>query len=101
MTRDAVLSRLALFVAELHLRSRHYGWFLIRQSEDICLVNLNGLVVAPRPNTTGGLPWPNTAGKGRRTAVCGTSHARFDGWTRETERADGPRTAGLRNPRHR
>jgi len=45
------VDRLAMFIAKLHRRSRRYGWFAFRQSADrLGLVNLNGLVVAPRPN---------------------------------------------------
>jgi group II intron reverse transcriptase/maturase len=49
--RTYTVERMALFVAKLHRRSRRYGWFVIRQSPDcLGLVNLNGIVVAPRPN---------------------------------------------------
>ena len=45
------VDRLALFVAMLHHRSRRYGWFVYRRSPDrMGLINLNGTVVAPRPN---------------------------------------------------
>jgi group II intron reverse transcriptase/maturase len=43
--------RTALFVAKLHRRRRSYGWLAHKRSGDrLGLVNLNGLVVAPRPN---------------------------------------------------
>jgi RNA-directed DNA polymerase len=48
--RSFAVSRLALFVAKLHRRSRRYGWFVVRQADALGLVNLNGIVVAPRPN---------------------------------------------------
>ncbi|MGQ0803679.1 MAG: group II intron reverse transcriptase/maturase [Actinomycetota bacterium] len=45
------VDRLALFVAKLHHRSRRYGWSVYRRSPDrMGLINLNGTVVAPRPN---------------------------------------------------
>ena len=48
--RSFAVSRVALFVAKLHRRSARYGWFIIRQTNGLGLVNLNGMVVAPRPN---------------------------------------------------
>jgi RNA-directed DNA polymerase len=43
--------RLAIFVANLHRQSRRWGLRYVGQSPDhLGLVNLNGLVVAPRPN---------------------------------------------------
>ena len=43
--------RLAIFVANLHRQSRRWGLRYVGQSPDhFGLVNLNGLVVAPRPN---------------------------------------------------
>lgn len=61
------LARLALFVAKRHKKPRSYGWLRVAyQSPDrIGLINLNGRVVAPRPNR----PWrekPNAGGEGRR-----------------------------------
>jgi RNA-directed DNA polymerase len=45
------VSRIAGFVAKLHRRRRSYGWSVMYQSGNrLGLINLNGLVVAPRPN---------------------------------------------------
>lgn len=54
-TRNYALGRLALFVAHRHKRSRDYGWWSVvhRSPDQLGLVNLNGTVVAPRPNR----PW--------------------------------------------
>lgn len=48
--RSFAVSRLALFVAKLHGRSRRYGWFVVRHTDCLGLINLSGIVVAPRPN---------------------------------------------------
>jgi group II intron reverse transcriptase/maturase len=65
--RSYAIGRLALFVAKRHKRSRRYGWgIVVHASPDFMgLINLNGTVVAPRPNR----PWrekPNAGGEGRR-----------------------------------
>jgi RNA-directed DNA polymerase len=54
-TRNYALGRLALFVAHRHKRSRDYGWWSVvhRSPDQLGLVNLNGTIVAPRPNR----PW--------------------------------------------
>jgi group II intron reverse transcriptase/maturase len=54
ITFHAVM-RLSGFVAKRHKRSTRYGWWVVaRQSPDrLGLINLNGTVVAPRPNR----PW--------------------------------------------
>jgi group II intron reverse transcriptase/maturase len=45
------VDRIALFVAKLHKRHRRYGWAMFRLSPDrLGLINLDGTVVAPRPN---------------------------------------------------
>jgi hypothetical protein len=45
------VARTALFVAKAHRRKRSYGWFVHYRSDNrLGLVNLNGLVVALRPN---------------------------------------------------
>ncbi len=53
--------RLALFVSKRHKRSRSFGWAQLYNSpNELGLLNLNGVVVAPRPNQ----PWrgkPNAA----------------------------------------
>jgi hypothetical protein len=54
-------------VAKRHRRARSYGWRAIvyRSPDRYGLINLNGSVVAPRPNRS----WrekPNAGGKGRR-----------------------------------
>ena len=59
--------RLALLVAKRHKRARAYGWRAVvyRSPDRYGLTNLNGSVVAPRPNR----PWrekPNAGGEGRR-----------------------------------
>ena len=53
--RNYALGRLALFVAHRHKRSRDYGrWTVVHRSPDqMGLINLNGTIVAPRPNR----PW--------------------------------------------
>jgi RNA-directed DNA polymerase len=49
--RSFAVERLAIFVANLHRRGRRWGLRLVRLSPDcLGLVNLNGVVVAPRPN---------------------------------------------------
>jgi RNA-directed DNA polymerase len=47
--------RVARFVAKRHKRSWRYGWRAVaHQSPDrLGLINLNGTIVAPRPNR----PW--------------------------------------------
>jgi RNA-directed DNA polymerase len=49
------VNRLAGFVAKRHKRHRSYGWLVVAyQSPDrIGLINLNGIVIPPRPNR----PW--------------------------------------------
>ena len=46
------LNRLARFVAKRHKRTWRYGWKAVAyQSPDrLGLINLNGTIVAPRPN---------------------------------------------------
>ena len=57
------VDRVALFVAKLHRRSRSYGWSAYYRSPDrLGLVNLNGTVVAPRPNR----PWRVLVAEHRR-----------------------------------
>lgn len=61
------LARLALFVAKRHKKPRSYGWLMAAYESPnrMGLINLNGRVVAPRPNR----PWrakPNAGGEGRR-----------------------------------
>jgi len=59
--------RLARFVAKRHKRSARYGWWaVVHGSPDrLGLINLNGWVVAPRPNW-GWRAKPNAGGEGRR-----------------------------------
>lgn len=58
--------RLAIFIGHRHKRSRAWGWRVVvyASPDQFGLINLDGLVIAPRPNR----PWrsPNTAGEGRR-----------------------------------
>jgi RNA-directed DNA polymerase len=61
------LARLSLFVAKRHHKPRSYGWLMVAYESPnrIGLINLNGRVVAPRPNR----PWrakPNAGGERRR-----------------------------------
>jgi RNA-directed DNA polymerase len=60
------LMRLALFTAKRHQRGRAWGFArAYRSGNQLGLIGLNGIVVAPRPNRA----WrarPNTAGEGRR-----------------------------------
>ena len=65
--RSYAVERLAIFVANLHRRRRRWGPRMIRLSPDcLGLVNLTGIVVAPRPNRAWRALLPNTAGEGRR-----------------------------------
>ncbi|MCA1696901.1 MAG: hypothetical protein LC749_20455 [Actinobacteria bacterium] len=46
--------RLAGFIAKRHKRRKRYGWRVMAQAPDrLGLINLNGIIVAPRPNR----PW--------------------------------------------
>ncbi|MGH7511105.1 MAG: group II intron reverse transcriptase/maturase [Gemmatimonadales bacterium] len=65
--RDHALERLALVVAKRHHRSRAFGWSVVafQSSNQLGLIDLNGIVVAPRP----GRDWrgrPNAGGERRR-----------------------------------
>jgi RNA-directed DNA polymerase len=55
------------FVADRHKRSPGYGWLVVHfgSADRLGLINLDGSVIAPRPNR----PWrekPNAGGEGRR-----------------------------------
>ena len=64
--RSYALMRLALFLAKRHQRGRAWGFAqLYRSPDDLGLISLNGIVVAPRPNRAWRVK-PNTAGEGRR-----------------------------------
>jgi RNA-directed DNA polymerase len=61
------LARLSLFVAKRHRKPRSYGWLMVAYESPnrMGLINLNGRVVAPRPNR----PWrakANAGGERRR-----------------------------------
>jgi RNA-directed DNA polymerase len=61
------VTRLSLFVAKRHRAPTRYGWKLVAYESPnrIGLINLNGRVIAPRPNR----PWrekPNAGGERRR-----------------------------------
>jgi RNA-directed DNA polymerase len=45
------ITRLALLMTKRHRRTRSYGWWAVvhRSSDRLGLINLNGSVVAPRP----------------------------------------------------
>jgi RNA-directed DNA polymerase len=65
--RNHALERLVLVVAKRHHRSRAFGWSVVafQSSNQLGLVSLNGIVVAPRPNRA----WrgrPNAGGERRR-----------------------------------
>jgi RNA-directed DNA polymerase len=65
--REYALERLALVVAKRHHRSRAFGWSVVafQSSNQLGLIDLNGIVVAPRP----GRDWrgrPNAGGERRR-----------------------------------
>jgi RNA-directed DNA polymerase len=59
--------RLALVVAKRHHRSRAYGWSVVafQSPNQLGLIGLNGIVVAPRPFGPGGAR-PNAGGERRR-----------------------------------
>ncbi|MEX2619339.1 MAG: group II intron maturase-specific domain-containing protein [Egibacteraceae bacterium] len=50
--RDYALERLALVVARRHQRPRRYGWSVVafQSPNQLGLIRLEGIVVAPRPN---------------------------------------------------
>ena len=74
------VDRLALFMAKLHRRSRRYGWFAFHQFRNrLGLVNLNGLVVAPRPNQAWRVLVRTPQVKDVGEPGAGEPHARFDG----------------------
>lgn len=61
------ITRLSLFVAKRHRAPTRYGWKLVAYESPnrMGLINLNGRVIAPRPNR----PWrekPNAGGERRR-----------------------------------
>ncbi|MFN2638142.1 MAG: group II intron reverse transcriptase/maturase [Gemmatimonadaceae bacterium] len=65
--RNYALERLALVVAKRHRRSRAYGWSVVafQSPNQLGLISLDGIVVAPRPNRS----WqgrPNAGGERRR-----------------------------------
>ncbi len=65
--RNYALMRLALVVGKRHHRSRAYGWSVVafQSPNQLGLISLDGIVVAPRPNR----PWrgrPNAGGERRR-----------------------------------
>jgi hypothetical protein len=74
------LNRLARFVAKRHKRSWRYGWKAVayQSPNRLGLINLNGTIVAPRPNrpTRPGRRMPTAKNVGEPCA--GKSHARFD-----------------------
>ena len=65
--RNYALMRLALVVGKQHHRTRAYGWSVVafQSPNQLGLISLDGIVVAPRPNR----PWrgrPNAGGERRR-----------------------------------
>jgi group II intron reverse transcriptase/maturase len=52
--RTFALARLALFMAKRHKRGRAWGWSLVayRSPDNLGLIELDGTVIAPRPNRT-------------------------------------------------
>ena len=64
--RSYALMRLALFLGKRHQRGRAWGLYqLYRSANQLGLISLNGIVVAPRPNQAWRVK-PNTAGEERR-----------------------------------
>jgi RNA-directed DNA polymerase len=86
--RKYALMRLALFVAKRHQRGRAWGFNqLYRSPNDLGLISLNGIVVAPGPTRPGGSSrTPPVKNVGEPCA--GEPHARIDGRELETEHAD-------------
>lgn len=85
--RTYATDRLALFVAKRHRRARSYGWRAVvyRSPDRYGPINLNGSVVAPRPNR----PWrekPNADGE--RTSVSRVRENRMPGSMRRREETD-------------
>ena len=78
--------RLALFIAKRHQRGRAWGFTQVyRSPNDLGLISLDGIVVAPRPNRAwraGRMPPVKDVGE----PCAGEPHARFDGRGLETER---------------
>jgi len=65
--RNYALSRVGIFVANQHNKTRSYGWHAVAylSPDNMGVTKLNGSVVAPRPNH----PWRgklNAVGEGRR-----------------------------------
>ena len=67
------LNRLSRFVAKRHKRSWRYGWKAVayHSPDRLGLINLNGTIVAPRPNPAVATGTLNADGEERRRAVCG------------------------------
>ena len=84
--RRYAVMRLAVFIAKRHQRGRAWGFAQIYCSgDDLGLISLNGIVVAPRPHRAWrGNRTPPVKGVGEPCA--GEPHARFDGRGLETER---------------
>ena len=61
------LVQLSLFGAKRHRTPTRYGWKLVTYESPNCmgLINLNGRVVAPRPNR----PWREMPSAGGKTSV--------------------------------
>jgi RNA-directed DNA polymerase len=84
--RSYALMRVALFIAKRHQRGRGWGFAQVyRSGNELGLISLNGIVIAPRPTAL--------AGSGRTPPVkdvgepgAGEPHARIDGRGLETER---------------
>jgi len=58
--------RVALFIAKRHHRRRAWGYAQVyRSRNELGLISLNGIVIAPGRTGPGGLR-SNTAGEGRR-----------------------------------
>jgi len=65
--REHAMERLALQVAKRHHRSRRYGWSVVafQSRNQLGLISLSGIVVAPRPFRDG-RGQPNAGGERRR-----------------------------------
>ena len=66
------LERLVLVIARRHHRSRAFGWSVVafRSSNQLGLIDLSGVVVAPRPGR-GSQGTSSAGGERRRSAMCG------------------------------
>ena len=88
------LNRLAIFVANRHQRDRGFGWWVVayRSPNRLGLIDLNGIIVAPRPTGRGDRARRMPTVKNVGEPCAGEPHARIDGRREETG-ASRPRRA--------